>query len=198
MQKHFLSTSNLYEPQKERVLEKIHTFFGCDNQETPGVVVEELEDKLAQYHCSKYCVAYSTGFWALVSTVINKIEEGKTEVLLPSLTYRRLADVVHWAGGTPTFVDIKKGDLSISPLAVQKHISKNTGLILAVHPIVNCCDVEKLIEVAEEHQTPIVFDAVESVHETFMSWFIWRRRSVFSARFQALKWFGGWLCLHKR
>lgn len=162
---HKLSTSNLYEPNLDRVLGKLREFSDGDGNLVVGSAVGRLEDELAQYHGAQFCVCYSTGFWALVSAIINKATEGKSEVLMPSLTYRRLADVVYWARKTPVLVDIDRS-LAISPANVEANITDNTALILAVHPIVNCCDVEALLDISERHQVPVIFDAVESVHET--------------------------------
>jgi dTDP-4-amino-4,6-dideoxygalactose transaminase len=39
-------------------------------------------------------------------------------------------------------------------------------LILGVHPIVNCCDIEGLTQLAKEKNIPLLFDSVESVYET--------------------------------
>ena len=93
---------------------------------------------------------------------------------MPSLTYRRLADVVYWTKHTPVFVDIDANNLAISPNAVKKYITNDTALILAVHPIVNCCNVIELISISEEYGIPIIFDAVESVHETYQEKRIWK------------------------
>jgi dTDP-4-amino-4,6-dideoxygalactose transaminase len=88
------------------------------------------------------------------------------EVLVPSLTYRRLADAVNWGGKIPVFVDIQRESLAMCVESTRERITERTGLILAVHPIVNCLDVEAFITLSEQSGIPLVFDAVESVHET--------------------------------
>jgi dTDP-4-amino-4,6-dideoxygalactose transaminase len=159
-----LSTSNLYEPKISSVLGRIQRAL-LTNQ--PSDIIFELKMALQRYHQAKYCVTFSSGFWALVAAVCVKARQEGGEVLLPSLTYRRLADAVYWTGNIPVFVDIDLHNLAISPDAIQKHLSGRTALILAVHPIVNCCDINKLIAISQNYDVPIVFDAVESVHETF-------------------------------
>lgn len=162
---HFLSTSNLYEPDKHRVLGYVDLWMAKGGHSRPGVLVALLEQRLCEYHHSKHCVAFATGFWSLVACLRLKALSAP-EVIIPSFTYRRLADVVFWAGKTPRFVDVDPATLAISPKAVERAISSKTGAILAVHPIVNCCDVGTLQGIAHDHRVPIVFDAVESVHET--------------------------------
>jgi len=160
-----LSTSNLYKPDKNSVEGYIKEAFIINEEKSCDALVRVLEDRLAEYHHAEYCVAFSSGYWALIAAITNRALPDKSEVIIPSLTYRRLADVVHWAGLTPVFSDIEIPSLSMTTNNVIDSFSENTGLILAVHPIVNCCDVHSLIELANDLGVPIIFDAVESVHE---------------------------------
>lgn len=162
-----LSTSNLYEPKIDSVLGLVDKFSDDSGRLIEGLAVHELEQKLREYHESKYCISFNSGFWALVASIASKSIEGRDEIIMPSLTYRRLADVVYWTKNTPVFVDIEVDSLTISPNSVRESITKNTALILAVHPIVNCCNVNELIDISKEYGVPIIFDAVESVHETY-------------------------------
>jgi dTDP-4-amino-4,6-dideoxygalactose transaminase len=85
---------------------------------------------------------------------------------MPSLTYRRLADVVAWCGLKPRFCEISVNTLAIDPHDVIKNTCSQTSLILAAHPIVNTCDAIELARIASDKKIPIVFDSVESVYET--------------------------------
>lgn len=162
-----VSTSNLYAPNMDDVWSLFSGNFDNSGQMKTGQLVSRLEGELCRYHQSKYCVAFSTGFWALVAAIRIKSILGRSEVIIPSMTYRRLADVVFWTKHIPVFVDIEPENLSICPAAVEAAISDDTALILGVHPIVNCCNIDRLVHIASENEIPIVFDAVESVHETF-------------------------------
>lgn len=162
----FLSTSNLYEPEKERILGYVDQWLENGGESRPGWLVSLLEKRLCEYHQAEHCVAMSTGFWSLVASLRLSALDAP-EVIIPSFTYRRLADVVFWAGKVPRFVDIDESTLAISPESVERAIGSNTAAILAVHPIVNCCDVSRLTEIAAKYAVPMVIDAVESVHETW-------------------------------
>ncbi len=161
-----ISTSNLYCPSMERVLEYSRPLTDPQDRAHPGKVATLLEERLAEYHSAAHCVTFSSGFWALVIALRLESLPGRDEVLVPSLTYRRLADAVHWGGKTPVFVDIEHDSLAICVESTRECIGERTGLIMAVHPIVNCCDVEGFIALSEQSGIPLVFDAVESVHET--------------------------------
>jgi dTDP-4-amino-4,6-dideoxygalactose transaminase len=92
---------------------------------------------------------------------------GKTEVVMPSLTYRRLGDIVAWAGLTPHYCEVDPVTLSITAETAAPCINERTALILGVHPIVNCCDVEGLEALSTKTGIPLLFDAVESVYESY-------------------------------
>jgi len=160
------STSNLVKPDFERFLEYSRTFYEARHFTNNGPLCRELERRLAEFHDTRYCVSFCSGFWALVLALRVLARPRCTEVLMPSLTYRRLGDVVSWAGLTPSFCDVDRHSLSLSPQAVEGRISENTALILAVNPIVNCCDAEGLERIAEQQNIPLLFDSVESVYES--------------------------------
>jgi dTDP-4-amino-4,6-dideoxygalactose transaminase len=159
-----ISTSNLATPPKEAVLRHLERGLGGADREQ--ALFAELAARLCDYHRSPHCVLFSTGFWALVAAIRLRALPGRTQVIIPSFTYRRLADVVYWAGLIPVFVDVAD-DLAVSPAAIAENIGNETALILAVHPIVNCCDVTAILALAQSSGIPVVFDAVESAHETY-------------------------------
>jgi len=158
-----ISTSNLHHPDLEAVQAYSRPIF--EEPGRAGLVVEALEARLCEYHQAQSCVAFASGFWALVFALVHQARPDRDEVLIPSFTYRRLADVVHWAGKTPVFIDVGE-DLAMSVEATRGAVGDRTSLILAVHPIVNCCDAQGFLELADQAGTPLIFDAVESVHET--------------------------------
>lgn len=160
-----LSTSNLYLPDFDRVATLLLNHRPSGDNEYPLSTI--LESRLCEYHNAENCVLYSSGFWALVAAIKLKATGGKSNIIIPSMTYRRLADVVHWTGMKPVFVDVYEDGLAVSVEAVREAIDKDTALILAVHPIVNCCDVDSFIELSARENVPVIFDAVESVHETY-------------------------------
>jgi len=155
------STSNLVQPPLERFLAYAHPGLTA-----PGSVTRQFEARLAAFHDVEHCVSFCSGFWALAVTMVALALPGRREVVMPSLTYRRMADVVAWTGLLPRFCEVDAHTLAISAETAKACIGDDTALLLGVHPIVNCCDVEGLSELASQHGVPLMFDAVESVYET--------------------------------
>jgi dTDP-4-amino-4,6-dideoxygalactose transaminase len=161
-----ISTSNLVQPDIEVFLRYSRRFYAEHRFTNDGPLVRELEQRLARFHGARHCIATSNGFWALVMAMRCLALPGRSEVVMPSLTYRRLADIAAWVGLTPHFCEVDADSLAISPTAAAACINERTALLLAVHPIVNCCDAVALEAVAREHGVPLLFDSVESVYET--------------------------------
>lgn len=161
-----VSTSNLVKPDIDRFLMYSRIFHDAHRYTNDGPVVKLLEQRLADFHGTRHCIATANGFWALVLSIKALALEGRREVVMPSLTYRRLADIVAWCGLVPHFCEIDANTLAIGPTEAASCINANTALILGVHPIVNCCDAAGLERLSAETGVPLLFDAVESVYET--------------------------------
>lgn len=159
-----VSTSNLVKPDIEAFLALLKPAVLSPNGEQ--ALIQQLERELAAFHQVPHCVAVCSGFWALVLAIKALALPGKTEVIMPSLTYRRLADVVAWTGLVPRFCEVDPHTLAISPETAAPHIGPNTALIIGVHPIVNCCNAPGLEQLGDQHGIPVLFDGVESVYET--------------------------------
>lgn len=160
------STSSLAQPNFDKFLHYSQQFFARQHYTNNGVLVKQLEARLAELHKSKFCVTFCSGFWALVLAISELKLNGKSEIIMPSLTYRRMADIAAWTRLKPRFCEVDVKSLAMTKETVEPYITEDTALILAVHPIVNCCDVEGLLELSEKYQLPILFDAVESVYES--------------------------------
>lgn len=160
------STSNLVKPDVNSFLSYSKKMFHSKIYTNNGGLLIELENRLARFHHATYCVAFNSGFWALALSIREFHIKGKTEVVIPSLTYRRLADIVCWAGLKPVFCDVDFNTLAVSRELIEPHLNSNTALVLAVHPIINTCDVHGISELCQEKSIPLLFDSVESVYET--------------------------------
>ena len=161
------STSSLAAPDFECFLTYSRVFYEARQFSNNGPLVKQLEQRLAQFHGTTHCVTFCSGFWALVLVIKCLALPGRREVLMPSLTYRRMGDVVSWAGLVPRFCEVDLRTLAVSAETARPLVNEDTALLLGVHPIINCCDVAGLERLSEETGVPLFIDAVESVYETF-------------------------------
>ncbi|MCE2571528.1 DegT/DnrJ/EryC1/StrS family aminotransferase [Motilimonas eburnea] len=159
------STSNLLTPDVEKFLTYSKAFYHEHQYTNNGPNVKALEQRLAEFHQVKHCLVFSSGFWALALAMKYLKLEGKTEVIMPSLTYRRMTDICAWAGLTPKFCEVDEDTLAMTAQSVEDCITSQTALILAAHPIVNCADAQALEDLSLRYNLPLLFDSVESVYE---------------------------------
>ncbi len=160
------STSNLVRPDFELFLRYSRVFFDARRYTNTGPVSVLMEEKLADFHGVDHCVSFSSGFWGLVLAMRALALAGKREVVMPSFTYRRLADAAYWAGLVPYFCEVDALSLAATPATVGACVGAGTALLVITHPIVNCCDAVGLTAFAREIGVPVLFDSVESVYET--------------------------------
>ncbi len=154
-----LSTSNLVQPDRAAVMRHARDAYAG------APVVQGLEARLAAFHGAAHCVALCNGFWALALAMRALAAPGRPDVVMPSLTYRRMADVAAWAGLRPRFCEVDPATLACSAATMRAALAPGVGLLLAVHPIVNTCDVPGLVALAQETGLPLLFDSVESAFE---------------------------------
>ena len=160
------STSNLLQPDFEKFMAYSKLFFDQGQYTNNGPNVRLLEQRLAAFHQTEYCVTFSAGFWAIALAISALALKGKTEIVMPSLTYRRMADIAAWVKLKPRFCEVEPDTLAMSAATVRPCINENTALILGAHPIVNCCDIDGLVALAKEKNIPLLFDSVESIYES--------------------------------
>lgn len=161
------STSSLVAPDFNRFLDYSRVFYDARQFSNNGPLVQQLERRLAEFHQTTHCVTFCSGFWALALTIKSLALPGRREILMPSLTYRRMADVASWAGLVPRFCEVDRQTLAVSAQTAGPLVNAETALILGVHPIMNCCDAIGLERLSEATGVPLFIDAVESMYETF-------------------------------
>lgn len=158
-------TSNLVKPNRSLLKKYFNHYLSYGH----NTIIRLLEERLASFHKVKHCITFNSGFWALAQSIRCISTPQKNEVIIPSLTYRRLGDLVSWCGKTPVFCDISKKTLALCNKSVQSECSKDTSLIIGVHPVGDHIDIDGLTSIAKEYNIPIIFDSVESVAESHHS-----------------------------
>jgi dTDP-4-amino-4,6-dideoxygalactose transaminase len=161
------STSNLIKPNIDSFLNYIKPSYSKGNLIEDNTLIQKLENRLAVIHGTSYCVAVCNGLWGLVLAINELKLKNKTEIIMPSLTYRRMADIAAWLKMVPHYCDVELKTLGISSESVEKCINDNTALILAPHPIVNLCDIEGLLSISKTYKLPILFDSVEASYACY-------------------------------
>lgn len=125
-----------------------------------GPLVQELEQRLADYFGVRHCIAINNGTVALELAV--RACELRGEVIVPSMTFIATAHCLQWQEITPVFADIDPITCNLSPTAVEARITPATTGILAVHLYGRPCHVDALADIAKRHNLKLIFDAAHA------------------------------------
>ena len=96
-----------------------------------GSKVSELEEKLAAYTGTKYCVTCANGTDALQLALMAWDIGPGDAVFVPDFTFFSTGEVVSTVGATPVFVDIDEHTFNMSPESLEKaiiHTGETTDL----------------------------------------------------------------------
>ena len=84
------------------------------------------------------------------------------EIILPAFAYPSDATAVLLAGATPVFAPVDPVRLMLDPAALPALCSAKTRAILVIHYGGQCCDMDRLLDIAREHALLVVEDAAHA------------------------------------
>jgi len=139
-----------------------------DPKLTHGPKVKEFEEAWSKWLGVKYSVMLNSGSSANDLTLLAlKYLKGEGEVIVPPLTWVSDISAVIRAGFKPVFIDIEMNSLAIDSTKLKEKINSETKAIFLTHILgINGLNQE-LIDIAKEHNIPIIEDVCESHGSTF-------------------------------
>ncbi len=127
-----------------------------------GPVVEEFEERFAEYVGVDYAVATTNGTSALFLMLKAAGIGPGDEVITTPFTFIATSNAVLYTGARPVFVDIDPRTFNIDPQRVLEAITPRTRAILAVHLYGHPADMRALREIAEDHKLLLFEDAAQA------------------------------------
>lgn len=127
-----------------------------------GKFIPEFEESFAKYCNCKYGVATSNGTTALhLALTALGISKGD-EVIVPDLTFIATANAVTYCNAKPIFVDSHPEYWGIDPEKIEEKITKNTKAIIPVHLYGHPCNMDPIMDIAEDYELYVIEDAAEA------------------------------------
>ena len=127
-----------------------------------GKKVKEFEDEFAKYIGVKHAVATSSGTTALHTALLSLGIKKGDEVITTSFTFIATANSILFTRAKPVFVDIEEDTFNIDPSLIQKKITPKTKAILPVHLYGNPCNMNAIMEIADDNNLAVVEDACQA------------------------------------
>src|SRR5690606_17038088 len=132
-----------------------------------GPEVAELEERLAAFVGSKYCITCAIGPDALQISHLQLGIGPLDEVITPGFTYNATAETVALLGAKPVYVDIDPRTYNLDPQLLEAAITPRTKAIIPVSLYGQCADYDAINVIAAKHGIPVIEDAAQSFGATY-------------------------------
>lgn len=123
--------------------------------------VREFEEKFAKYCGTGFAQAVTSGTAALkVALTALGIGPGD-EVITQGFTFVATWEAILEVGAIPVFTEVD-GTLNMDPVDLRKKITSKTACIIPVHMLGSQADIEAILEIAGEHNIPVLEDTAQA------------------------------------
>jgi UDP-2-acetamido-2-deoxy-ribo-hexuluronate aminotransferase len=162
----FIDLKTQYKALEKQIKQRIETVLE-HGQYILGPEVIELEEKLASYIGSKYCITVASGTEALLISLMALDIKPGDEVITTPFTFVATAEVIVLLGAKPVFVDIEADTCNINAGLIEAAITPKTKAIMPVSLYGQPADMDEINAIAEKHQLPVIEDAAQSFGATY-------------------------------
>jgi len=133
----------------------------CRIQSATGTV-PTFEAAYAKLTGSKFCVATGSGTQAL-HTCVEALGIGAgDEVITSPYTDPGTIAAILAARALPVLADLDPESYQLDPADVERRITENTRAIMPVHMMGQPCHLERILELARQHQLTVIEDACQA------------------------------------
>jgi dTDP-4-amino-4,6-dideoxygalactose transaminase len=133
-----------------------------------GPLVKQFETKFAKFSRAKHAIAVNSGTAALHMALWAADIKAGDEVILPSFTFIATAEAVALVRAQPVFVDIKPDTYNIDPDQIESAITDKTKAIIPVDLYGLPAEMDKIREIANQHNLIVVEDAAQAHGASYM------------------------------
>src|SRR6266568_3497063 len=173
LRKHFQLSGTEFVPGKTRIPLTVPTYGSEEVEEaiesllstwvTMGAKVKKFEEAFAKYNGSTHAVMVNSGSSAnllalsvLTNPLIpNHVKKG-SEIITPAVTWATTVYPIADVGCTPVLVDVDPRTFNILPEEIEKAIGPKTKAIVPVHLLGRPSEIDKIKEIAEQHDLYLV------------------------------------------
>jgi UDP-2-acetamido-2-deoxy-ribo-hexuluronate aminotransferase len=154
---------NLYKDEIEEAILKVAR--NCNF--IMGEEVTQLEKSLEEFTGAKYAVSCSNGTDALLLAMMALDIKPGDEIITTPFTFIATAETIAFLGATPVFVDIDEKTYNIDPNKIEEKITSKTKAIIPVSLYGQAADMDKIQDIATNHNLKIIIDGAQSFGCTY-------------------------------
>jgi len=158
---------------KDDMITRFGTIYGHEEIEAAAEVirrgaptndeaVRSFEEAFARYCGVKHAIAVTSGTTALnLGCVAAGVGPGD-QVLVPAITWIATANAAALQGAEIGFVDIDPRTYNMDPEDLERKITERTKLIIPVHLYGQPCDMDPIMELAQDNECKVLTDCAHS------------------------------------
>ena len=128
-----------------------------------GPIVSEFENSLSEYLGVNHTIGCANGTDALQIALMALDLKPGDEVIVPSFTYVATAEVIGLLGLKPVLIDQDLHTFNVTADHIRPFLSDKTKAIVPVHLFGQSCDMEEIMQLANEHNIYVVEDNAQAI-----------------------------------
>lgn len=130
---------------------------------SPSEDVTKFEKEFASYLGVAKTYACNSGRTALHTSLQALNLEPADEVIVPAYVCAIVFEVILRLKLKPVLVDVDQQTFNINPELIPKAVTDKTKAIVPVHLFGRPCEMDKIVEIAEEHGLYVIEDAAQAL-----------------------------------
>jgi perosamine synthetase len=127
-----------------------------------GPMVEEFEEKWAEYVGTEHAIAVTNGTTAIQLVLKALGMEPGDEVIVPSLTFGSTATAVVHQAGVPVFADIDRDLYTLDHTDLERCLTDETFAVMPVHLYGHPAEMDEIREFTDDHDLYLIEDAAQA------------------------------------
>ena len=154
-----------------------------------GPHIEAFEQEFGRLLGSGYARTCSTEYGRIALYFILKAMDFPpgSEIIVPALTFWVVPEIARVAGLKAVFADVDPATFTLCPRAVERAITPNTRAVLPTHLYGMACDMDAILELAQQHNLKIIEDCAHSLGATYKGQMVGTLGDASFFSFQAFK-----------
>lgn len=133
-----------------------------------GEYVERFEENFAKFCKIPYAITASNGTTALHMAYLALGIGPGDEVIVPGFGFMAAANVALHLGAKPVFTEVDPDSWCMTAEAIEGCITEKTKAIVPIHTYGNVCDMNSIMDLAENKQLIVIEDAAEAVGSKYL------------------------------
>jgi perosamine synthetase len=152
-----------------------------------GEYVEKLESQFSELYENPYVLTTSNGTTSLHLIYLSLGLKPGDEIIVPGFSFLAASNLAIQMGVIPKFADVDSETWCVTADDIYSKITNKTKAIVPIHTYGNVCEMDKISNLGQQFNIPIIEDCAESLFSKLDNKYSGTFGKVSSFSFQATK-----------